>query len=101
MTLPGTMQARERREAGEAYADSGHVFQHELGGPIVPDFASKAFARARKQSKVRATLHDLRHTVASWMLAAGVDIVSVARILAHTTPSTTLGIYAHARSTRL
>lgn len=90
------MQARDRREAGDAYADTGHVFQHERGGPIGPDFATKAFARSRKQAKVKATLHDLRHTAASWMLASGVDVVSVARILGHTTPSTTLGIYAHA-----
>lgn len=89
------MQAQERREAGPAYADTGHVFQHELGGPVGPDLATKAFARSRKLSKVNATLHDLRHTAASWMLASGVDVASVARILGHTTPSTTLGIYAH------
>jgi integrase len=89
------MQAQERREAGSAYADTGHVFQHELGGPVGPDRATKAFARSRKHSKVNATLHDLRHTAASWMLASGVDVASVARILGHTTPSTTLGIYAH------
>jgi site-specific recombinase XerD len=29
------------------------------------------------------------------MLASGVDVASVARILGHSTPSTTLGIYAH------
>jgi integrase len=89
------MQAQERREAGSAYADTGHVFQHELGSPVGPDRATKAFARSRKLSKVNATLHDLRHTAASWMLASGVDVASVARILGHTTPSTTLGIYAH------
>jgi len=88
-------QAQERRKAGSAYADTGHVFQHELGGPVGPDRATKAFARTRKLAKVKATLHDLRHTAASWMLASGVDVASVARILGHTTPSTTLGIYAH------
>jgi integrase len=36
------------------------------------------------------------YAVASWMLAAGVDVAAVARILGHTTPSTTLTIYAHA-----
>lgn len=81
---------------GSAYSDTGHVFQRELGGPVAPDLATKAFARIRRRSKVNATLHDLRHTAASWMLAAGVDVPSVARILGHTTPSTTLGIYAHA-----
>ncbi len=89
------LQTHERREGGQAYVDSGHVFQHELGGPIGPDRATKAFARTRTRSKVNATLHDLRHTAASWMLASGVDVASVARILGHSTPSTTLGIYAH------
>jgi integrase len=88
-------QGQERRKAGPAYADSGHVFQNESGGPIGPDRATKAFARTRKLSKVNATLHDLRHTAASWMLASGVDVAAVARILGHSTPSTTLGIYAH------
>jgi integrase len=88
-------QALERRESGPAYTDTGHVFQHERGGPVGPDLATKAFARARKESQVKATLHDLRHTAASWMLASGVDISAVARILGHSTPSTTLGIYAH------
>lgn len=88
-------QAQERRESGAAYADSGHVFQGELGGPVGPDLATKAFARSRRQARVKATLHDLRHTAASWMLASGVDIAAVAKILGHTTPSTTLGIYAH------
>jgi integrase len=90
------LQAQERLATGSLYADSGHVFQLEAGGPIAPDRATKAFIRLRKGANVRATLHDLRHTAATWMLAAGVDIASVARILGHTTPSTTLGIYAHA-----
>ncbi|MFY9710324.1 MAG: tyrosine-type recombinase/integrase [Candidatus Cybelea sp.] len=81
---------------GAAYADSGHVFQHGLGGPVAPDFATKAFARIRKRAKLKAsTLHDLRHTAASWMLADGVDVTTVAHILGHSSPSTTLRIYAH------
>lgn len=89
------LQAQERAAEGSRYSDTGHVFQHDLGGPVAPDLATKAFARMRKRAKVKATLHDLRHTAASWMLGSGVDVTSVARILGHTTPSTTLGIYAH------
>lgn len=81
---------------GGHYDDSGHVFQEPKGGPVWPDAATKEFIRLRRAAKVRATLHDLRHTAASWMLAGGVDVAAVARILGHTTPSTTLGIYAHA-----
>jgi integrase len=90
------LQARERREAGGNYADTGHVFQAPLGGPVAPFLATEAFRSMRARSKVKATLHDLRHTAATWMLAAGVDVASVARVLGHATPTTTLSIYAHA-----
>jgi integrase len=89
-------QAQERREAGGNYADTGHVFQTPLGGPVAPFLATEAFRSMRARSKVKATLHDLRHTAATWMLAAGVDVASVARVLGHATPTTTLSIYAHA-----
>jgi integrase len=59
-------------------------------------FAVIGKLHSRAKAKVKATLHDLRHTSASWMLAAGVDVATVAKVLGHTTPSTTLGIYAHA-----
>ena len=51
---------------------------------------------AKNGSKLKATLDDLRHTAATWMLAAGVDVASVSRVLGHATPTTTLSIYAHA-----
>ena len=40
-------------------------------------------------------LHDLRHTAASIWIGAGVDIKTVADLLGHSTPITTLNIYAH------
>lgn len=91
------LQARDKLAAGAAYADSGHVFQHPGGGPMAPDFASKAFARARRAANLpaAASLHSLRHTAATWMLTSGVDIATVARVLGHSSPATTLRIYAH------
>lgn len=91
-----SLQAAERLAAGTLYKDSGRVFQDPRGNLVAPFLATEAFRTLRARSKVQATLHDLRHTAASWMLAAGIDVASVARILGHTTPSTTLGIYAHA-----
>ena len=41
-------------------------------------------------------LHDLRHTCASHLVAAGTDIETVARRLGHSNPSFTLDVYAHA-----
>lgn len=42
------------------------------------------------------SIHELRHTNASLMIAAGVPITTVAQRLGHSTPATTRNIYAHA-----
>lgn len=41
------------------------------------------------------TVHDLRHTCASLLLAAGVPVVEVSRLLGHARPAITLNTYAH------
>ena len=43
----------------------------------------------------RFRLHDTRHTTATLLLAAGVDLYAVARILRHTDPKITFETYAH------
>ena len=42
------------------------------------------------------TVHSLRHTAASLMIANGTDVATVAGILGHSQVSTTLDIYTHA-----
>jgi integrase len=41
------------------------------------------------------TLHSLRHTHASMLIASGMDILTVSRRLGHSSPTITLGIYGH------
>jgi integrase len=41
------------------------------------------------------TLHTLRHTFASNLIAQGCDVVTVQRALGHSTPSITLNVYSH------
>lgn len=41
------------------------------------------------------TMHSLRHFAASGLIAGGVDVVSVQRVLGHSTPTTTLHVYFH------
>jgi integrase len=43
----------------------------------------------------RPTPHDLRHSHASWLIAAGVDIKSVSIRLGHSSSVITLDIYGH------
>jgi integrase len=41
------------------------------------------------------TLHALRHTHASQLIDAGVDVVTISKRLGHASPNITLQIYAH------
>jgi integrase len=49
--------------------------------------------KSRKLPKV--TLHALRHSHASALIAAGLDVVVVSRRLGHASPALTLNIYSH------
>jgi integrase len=91
-------QAEERRVCGPAWKDRlDLVFVSETGAPIHVSCLRAHF----KQSLRRAGLpsmrfHDLRHTAATLMLADGVPIVTVSKILGHSSAAVTATIYAHA-----
>ncbi|HWR34951.1 MAG TPA: site-specific integrase [Clostridia bacterium] len=40
--------------------------------------------------------HNLRHSLASWLVSNGVDVKTVSSMLRHSNVQTTLGIYSHA-----
>lgn len=63
--------------------------------PWLPDRATKTWARIRDTAGLSGVrLHDLRHFVATQLLASGVSPVDVARLLGHADPSVTLRVYA-------
>jgi integrase len=43
----------------------------------------------------KVKFHSLRHTHASALIAAGIDVVTVSKRLGHSTPALTLRVYAH------
>ena len=66
-------------------------------GPWHPNWVTKRFiARRREEGLAAFRLHDLRHFMATQMLAAGVPIATVSQRLNHARASTTLNVYAHA-----
>jgi integrase len=90
-------QDQERHRWGVASKDPGLVLTREDGGWVAPDGWSAAFDRhvvAAGLPKIR--LHDLRHTHATLMLAAGTPPKIVSERLGHTTVAFTLDTYAHA-----
>mgnify|MGYP003465461628 CR=1 FL=1 len=77
---------------------SAFVFTYEPDGskPWRPDGVTTRFGRLRRAAGLEhVRLHDLRHYVATTLLAAGVPITTVAGRLGHARASTTLNVYAH------
>jgi len=56
---------------------------------------SKWSAALRAAGLEGTTIHDLRHTAASLLIAAGADAKSVQHLLGHATASMTMDLYGH------
>ena len=67
------------------------------GSYMRPTTVSKAFSRARDRAGMPKAyvFHSLRHTHATWCLANGVDLKTLADRLGHSNEATTLKLYAH------
>jgi integrase len=92
------LAAERAQEAGSTITSESFVFSHALDGstPWHPDSTSRAFRKLCQQAGITGIrLHDLRHYVATRLLAAGVDVRTVAGRLGHRNPSTTLNVYSH------
>lgn len=89
-------QNSKRLFKGEKYQVRDLVFADPLGRPWNPGSISNAFDRMARDAKLSTTrLHDVRHSAATWLLQGGIDVRTVAAVLGHSTPVTTLNTYAH------
>lgn len=85
-----------RAEAGGDWHERGLIFPSRNGTPFNPGAVQEEFRRVLDAAGLpRIRFHDLRHTAASLMLSHGVAALVVSKILGHSSPSITLGIYAH------
>jgi integrase len=75
--------------------DDALVFAAWDGATRSPNAMSKEWRRAVHAAKLKATFHSLRHTHASSLIAAGIDVLSISRRLGHGSPAITLGVYGH------
>jgi len=71
------------------------VFTNQKGKPVDPSTLSHSFAKIIRLAGLSARFHDLRHSYASLMLAAGVHPKVVSEALGHSTVAITLDIYSH------
>ncbi|MGA8017173.1 MAG: site-specific integrase [Candidatus Dormiibacterota bacterium] len=89
-------QVEARLLAGDAWADGDLVFTDALGRALSETRLRWAFWRLLREAGLpRIRLHDLRHTMATLMLAAGEHPKVVSERLGHSTVSITLDTYSH------
>lgn len=76
--------------------DRDWMFVNPAGGPLNPDSLSQLFDRIVTATDLpRVRFHDLRHTHASLLVAAGTPIKVVSERLGHAHPGFTMATYQH------
>ena len=92
-------QAALKEQFGPAYqSDEDLIFAEPNGSPLKPDSISSAVSQLFRRLKLPkgASLHTLRHTHGSHLLAAGRGLTAVSKRLGHSSVRVTAEIYAHA-----
>jgi integrase len=75
--------------------------QPRVANMLVEDYLRPAAVKAgvlKESEKVRFGFHNLRHSLASFLVRKGTDVKTVQKLLRHSDVATTLGIYAHSMS---
>jgi integrase len=90
-------QQEQRMELGMGRArDDDLLLAAYDGRAQSPNAVTHAWAEAmRAIGMPEVTVHSLRHTHASMLIASGMDVLTVSRRLGHATPTITLQVYGH------
>lgn len=83
--------------SGASYKDQDFVFTRIDGLPWKPASIATLFRSTAKRAGLgHLRFHDLWHSAASLLIAAGVPITTVSHTLGHANSAITLSVYAHA-----
>lgn len=86
----------EKEALGSHWEDNDLVFVKYNGGPMHPDSITDFLSKFSKRHNLpHISPHSLRHTAASILIASGMDMVNISKILGHTNVTTTIDIYCH------
>src|SRR5215510_780731 len=89
-------QAQELLQLGVRLADNSYVAAQADGGPLQPNSLTHAFAHFLESHGLqRVRLHDLRHSHATHLLAAGIHPKVASERLGHSKVGITLDLYSH------
>jgi len=92
-------QEHFRQEYGSDYrADLDLIFANPDGTPLKPDSVSASVSALCRRLKLPkgVSLHTLRHSHGSHLLAAGMEITAVSERLGHSSVRVTADVYSHA-----
>jgi integrase len=85
----------QRLLLGKPLTDNDFVFAHPDGNPLDPSTVTHVFVKVVRKAGLKLRLHDLCHSYASIMLAAGVNVKAISESLGHANIGITLDIYSH------
>ncbi|MCL1829294.1 MAG: site-specific integrase, partial [Oscillospiraceae bacterium] len=89
-------QIEDAFKIGDVWKVDNLVFVYEDGAPMHPHRPYKWFTEfLGRHDLPKITYHQLRHTNASLLISAGVDIVTLSGRLGHADKNITLGTYSH------
>jgi integrase len=89
-------QSEQRFRLGLGAAGPRDLIFSDDGLTMSPDTLSRDWWRAVRTLDLQSfSFHSWRHTHASLLIGSGLDVVAVSRRLGHSTPATTLRVYAH------
>jgi integrase len=92
-----SQQAEQLLKLGIRLTDDHHIFAKEDGTPYWPGALSRNFKRFMEERQLpQIRLHDLRHSHASHLLAAGVHPKIAQERLGHSSIAMTMDTYSHA-----
>ena len=88
--------AADRVAAADDWVETGLVFTTTVGTPIDPSNLRREFAKLTRRAGIgHWHPHELRHSAASLLSAAGVPIEQISDVLGHEGPRTTAAVYRH------
>ena len=79
--------------------DNSLVFARWDGSTRAPHWLTQKFALAMAHLKIDCTLHGLRHTHVSQLIAAGMDVLTISRRIGHASPAITLSLWPPVQNT--
>lgn len=90
-------QLEERLLAGDRWQELDLVFPSTIGTPLDPNNVSNRFKALARRAGLpeEITLHSLRHSCVSFLVAQKVETRLIMEILGHSQISTTMDLYAH------